>query len=116
MTFYEFDKNEEEKPVNLELLPETRGNALLEAIWYKQRVIRHFNRRVKPRPVRLGIWVVRKVEAMRLLHRNGKLGANWDKPHKVTEVIKPGTFRLEPPEGVPFARPWNVDNLKKFYV
>ena len=98
MTFYEFDKNKEEKPVNLDLLPETRGNNLLQVIRYKQRVTRHFNRRVKPRPVHLGDWVVRKVEATGLSHLKGKSGANWDGPYKVTKVLKPGTFRLESPE------------------
>lgn len=41
---------------------------------------------------------------------------NWDGPYKVTEVIMPGTLWLESPKGVPLARPWNSDNLKKFYV
>ncbi|XP_010695538.1 uncharacterized protein LOC104908150 [Beta vulgaris subsp. vulgaris] len=40
ITFYDFEQNEEEKPVNLDLLPETRGNALLRSICYKQRVTR----------------------------------------------------------------------------
>ncbi|XP_057246762.1 uncharacterized protein LOC130589512 [Beta vulgaris subsp. vulgaris] len=116
ITFYDFEQNEEEKPVNLDLLPETRGNALLRSIRYKQRVTRQFNRRVKTRPIQLGDWVVRKVEATGLSHLKGKLGANWDGPYKVTKVIKPGTFQLENPEGIPLARPWNLDNLKKYYV
>ena len=56
MNFYEFDKNEEEKPINFDLLPETRGNALLQSIRYKQRVTQQFNRRVKATPIRLGGW------------------------------------------------------------
>lgn len=74
MTFYEFDKNEEEKPINLDLLPKTRGNTLLQAIWYKQKITRHFNRRVKPKPISVGDWVVRNVEATGLSHLKGKLG------------------------------------------
>lgn len=36
MTFYEFEKNEDEIPVNLDLLPKTMGNTLLRPIQYKQ--------------------------------------------------------------------------------
>lgn len=116
MTFYEFEKNEEEKPIKLDLLPETRGNALLTSIRCKQRVTRLFNRRVKAIPIQLGDWVVRKVEATGLSHLKGKLGTNWDGTYKVSEVIKLGIFWLESPEGIPLARPWNADNLKNFYV
>ena len=95
---------------------EALGFRPLGEIVYKQRVARQFNRQVKTRPIKLGVWVVRKVETTGLSHLKGKLGANWDGPYKVTKVIKPGTFRLENPEGIPLARPWNADNLKKFYV
>lgn len=54
MTVYEFEKNEEEKSINLDLLPETQGNALLRSIHYKQRVTRQFNCRVKVRLIQLG--------------------------------------------------------------
>ena len=36
LTFYEYDKNEEEKRVDLDLLPESRGNTLLKSIYNKQ--------------------------------------------------------------------------------
>lgn len=104
ITFYEYEKNKEENPINLDLLPETRGNVLLWSICYQQRVTRQFTHRVKGRPIKLGDWVVRKVEAIRLSHLKGNLGANWDGPYKVTEVIKLGTFRLENPEGIPLAQ------------
>lgn len=84
MIFYEFKKNEEEKAMNLDLLPQTRGNALLKSIRYKQRITQQFSRRVKVRPIQLDDWVVRKLEATGLLHLKGKLGANWDNPYKVT--------------------------------
>lgn len=59
---------------------------------------------------------VQKVEATRLSHLKGNLGPNWDGPCKVTELIKPSTFRLESSKDFPLARPWNADNLKRFYL
>lgn len=51
------------------------------------------------------VCVVKKVEATGLAHLKGKLEPNWDEPYKVTEVVKPGTYRLELPKGIPLARP-----------
>lgn len=76
MNFYEFEKNEEEKPINLDFLSETLGKVLLRSIRYKQRVTRQFNRRVKVRLIQLGDWLVKKVEATTLSHLKGKLGVN----------------------------------------
>lgn len=116
MTFYDYEHNEEEKPVNLVLLPQTRGNALLKSIHNKLRVARQFNQRVRARPILVGDWVVRKVEATGLTHLKGKLGSKWDGPYKVVAEVKPGTYRLESPEGTPLARPWYADNLKKYFI
>ena len=73
MTFYEHDKNEEEKRVDLDLLLESRGNTLLKSIRNKQRVTRQFNLMVKARHIYVTDWVFRKVEATGLAHLNGKL-------------------------------------------
>lgn len=64
MTFYEHDKNEEEKRVDLDLLPSLE--AIQPSCWQ----------------------LVRKIEATGLAHLNGKLGPKWDGPYKVIEVIK----------------------------
>lgn len=73
MTFYDYAENEQAKPISLDLLPEIRGNSLLR---YKQRVTRYFNRRVKHRPIQLGDWVIRKIEATGNSHLQGKLIPN----------------------------------------
>jgi len=46
----------------------------------------------------------------------GKLGINWEGPYIVTEVVRNGVYRLKDLEDRPVQRPWNVVNLKKFYV
>ncbi|XP_057517925.1 uncharacterized protein LOC130798845 [Amaranthus tricolor] len=86
VTYYSHAENEEDKRTNLDLLPETRGNALLRSIAQKQRMIRSFNRHVKTRRIQFGDFVLRKVEATRKIVEKGKLGANWDGPFKVTRL------------------------------
>ena len=46
----------------------------------------------------------------------GKLGINWEGPYIVTEVVHNGVYRLKDLEDRPVQCPWNVVNLKKFYV
>ena len=73
ITFYDYNNNEEEKRVNLNLLPEARGNALLKVISYKLKLTKLFSRRVKHRPFLVHDWVLRKFEATGREPRLGKL-------------------------------------------
>ncbi|XP_057537987.1 uncharacterized protein LOC130815514 [Amaranthus tricolor] len=63
VTYYSYDENEDGKRANLDLLPETRGNALLRSMAQKQKMIRSFNRHVKTRRIQVNDLVLRKVEA-----------------------------------------------------
>ena len=101
------------KKENLDLLPETRGNALLRSMAQKQKMIRSFNRHVKTKRIQV---VLRKVEATRKIVDKGKLATNWDGPFKIILVIKPGTFELEDMKGKKLPRPWNGDHLKKYFI
>lgn len=88
---------------------------MLKSIRNKLRVARQFNLRVKARPLHVRDRVVRKVEAMGLtFERKACAEMGWTlQGHRGSQS---GTYRLESPEGTPFARPSNADNLKKYYV
>ena len=115
VTYYDQYNNDQDKPIKLDLLPEMRGNALLKALAQQQRMTRQFNKLVKPRQFQVGDLVLRKVEATSKIVEKGKLGRNWDRPFKVTRIIRLGTYELEHNEKV-LPRSWNPDHLKKFYV
>ncbi|XP_057542470.1 uncharacterized protein LOC130820933 [Amaranthus tricolor] len=76
VTYYSHDENEQGKRENLDLLQETRGNALLRSVAQKQKMIRSFNRLVKTKHIQVGDFVLRKVEATGKFVDKGKLGAN----------------------------------------
>ncbi|XP_056690478.1 uncharacterized protein [Spinacia oleracea] len=61
VTFYDYEENEKKKSHDLDLLPEIRGDALLRAIAQKRKMTRHFNRRVKHKPINQGDWVLRNI-------------------------------------------------------
>lgn len=46
----------------------------------------------------------------------GKLGPNWEEPYRVTLVVGMAAYRLEYLDGIIVPRPWNVNNLHKYYL
>ena len=65
----------------LEFLPETRGNAVLRYEYYKLRMTREYNKRVVRRTLKVGDFVLRKMEAVGRANEQGKLTPNWEGPY-----------------------------------
>ena len=47
--------------------------------------------------------------------REGKLGANWKRPYKVTSTLGNGTYYQADLVGKAIPRPRNIANLKKYF-
>ena len=43
-----------------------------------------------------------------------KLSPPWEGPYMVTEVIRPGTYRLEDDNGNVLTNTWNIEQLRHF--
>lgn len=48
-------------------------------------------------------------------HSWGKLGPNWEGPYRVTSVAGTGAYQLKDLDGIVVPRPWNVNNLRKYF-
>ena len=107
--------NEEGLRINLDLVDEAREMANIRNAEYKRRMAKHYNSRVKPRPLQLGDLVLKKVILATKDSREGKLGPNWEGPYLITEVVRPGTYRIQDLEGKVLPHPWNAEHLKKYY-
>ncbi|KAK4404501.1 hypothetical protein Sango_0818700 [Sesamum angolense] len=46
----------------------------------------------------------------------GKLDPTWEGPYEVGEIRRKDTYILQDMEGKNLPRPWNIQNLKKFYA
>ena len=70
---------------------------------------------MKLRPLAPENLVLRKVLGTAKNPVWGKLGPNWEGPYHITSMVGIGAFYLEDLDenGVP--RPWNVNNLKRYY-
>ncbi|KAG7542866.1 Integrase catalytic core [Arabidopsis thaliana x Arabidopsis arenosa] len=112
--------NEEENSAmlddSLDTINERRDQALIRIQNYQQAAARYYNSKVKSRPFFVGDYVLRRVFDNKKEEGADKLGINWEGPYIVTEVVRNGVYRLKDLEGSPVQRPWNVINLKKFYV
>ncbi|GKV35459.1 hypothetical protein SLEP1_g43722 [Rubroshorea leprosula] len=80
---------------NLDLLDEVREEAQLRTIVYKQKVANFYNKRVRPRPFKVGDLVLRKAGLTGFETRFGKLAPNWEGPYTVAEVPHPGAYILQ---------------------
>ena len=97
---------------NLVLGEECRREAALWAARYQQALRRNHCRSVRSRTLEVGDLVLRRELSREGLH---KLSPMWEGPFKVVHVSRPGSARLETPEGVPIQNRWNIQHLRRFY-
>ena len=45
----------------------------------------------------------------------GKLKPNWERPYHITLVVGIGAYYLEDLDENTVLRPWNVNNLRRYY-
>ncbi|KAK3017669.1 hypothetical protein RJ639_003986 [Escallonia herrerae] len=88
-------ENEENLRGNLDLLDDVRAQALDRVISTKQRV------------PKLGVSDPKAAV--------GKLSPNWERPYKISKVLRPGAYSLETLSGEAIPRTWNADNLRRYY-
>lgn len=80
--------------IALDVVPETRGNAILRSEVQRLKMARFYNRRVNHRPFQPGQLVLRKLKAQGKAAAQGKLTLNWKGPYTVKEEIRPGSCKL----------------------
>ena len=82
---------------------------------YQQRVSRFYNKTVRTRSFQQGSWVLRKVFQNTQEVGVGKLGATWEGPYIIREVIGNGAYRLKALDGREIANSWNDLHLKQYH-
>ncbi|XP_056688345.1 uncharacterized protein [Spinacia oleracea] len=112
---FDEDANWEMMKAALDVLPETRGNAALRQQLYKLRMTREYNKRFSRRILKVGDFVLRKMEAVGRANEQGKLTPTREGPYEIYEEVRDGTYRIQDMQGRPILRTWNADNLKKYF-
>ncbi|RWW58654.1 hypothetical protein BHE74_00034449 [Ensete ventricosum] len=78
----------------------------MRTLAYRKAIAKLYNRRVRPRLVRMSDLVLRKIEVSDPTRSHGKLAPNWEGPYRVVEVV----------QGRVLPRTWHISNLRKFYA
>ena len=101
---------------HLDRLEECREAATVRLAEYRQKLAQRYNRNVKGREFSAGELVLRKVVGNMRDIAAGKLAQTWEGPYRVTAIAGAGAYYLEDLDERPLPRPWNANNLKKFYA
>ena len=109
------EHNDEALRLNLDLLDEMREQVLRRTEDYQRKTARYYNQKVKPRSYMPGDLVLKKLLPARKNTAHGKLGPNWEGPHIISCVIRPGNYELQTEEGKILRHAWNAEHLKRFY-
>ena len=107
--------NEDKLRINLDCLDEVREMASSRMEKYRQKMAEYYNKRVKLRRLEVGDLVLRKVSTATKDLNQGKLGPTWEGPYRVVHYSRRGSYHLETLDGQKLLRPWNIENLKKYY-
>ncbi|GKD50664.1 hypothetical protein Tco_1279640 [Tanacetum coccineum] len=93
MMIKEWEGNEEEMRLNLDLLTERREAVAVREARYKMKMEQYYNKRVRPVSFKVGEYVYRKNEAS-WVENLGKLGSKWEGPYLVVEAYQNGSYKL----------------------
>ena len=107
--------NDDKLRINLDCLDEVREKASNKMEKYRQKMAEYYNKRVKLRWLEVGDLVLRKVSTATKDLNQGKLGPTWEGPYRVVHHSRRGSYHLETLDGQKLLRPWNIENLKKYY-
>jgi hypothetical protein len=95
------------------ILEEERSNAVIQSARYQQTLRRYHDKTIRHRSFVVGDLVLHRILTGEGRH---KLSPLWEGPFMVSEVIRPGSYRLTQMDGTKVENSWNIEHLKKFYL
>jgi hypothetical protein len=110
---YSDEDQEEQRNDDVNLLEEHRERVAVRAASYQLALHRYHEKRIRVRILSSGDYVLRRVQSQ--AGRN-KLSPKWEGPYTITQVLRPGAFKIADGDGRELANSWNIDQLHKFYV
>jgi hypothetical protein len=109
---YKEGEADEARQLELDFVEEARCSALVQLARYLQGIRRYHDRNIKERSFSIGDLVLRHVQDESGLH---KLNSRWEGPFIIKKVTRPGSYRLQHPDGQDVPNSWNIQHLRRFY-
>ena len=88
---------------------------MVQLAHYQQKLKQGYDMGVKVRPLALGDLVLRKVVGTAKNPSQGKLRPNWEGPYRISSVAGIRAYFLEDLDENVIPRPWNINNLRRYY-
>ena len=114
-SLFTLDNNDQLLERSLDLVDEQREAVMVQLAYYQQKLKQRYDTSVRARPLAPSDLVLRKVVGIAKNPSWGKLGPNWEGPYHITSVASIGAYFLEDLDEIIVPRPWNVNNLRRYY-
>ena len=108
-------RNDEAIRLQLDLVDKVMATIEQRLIQYQDHMAKHHNSWVRHRDFKIGDLVLRKVMGAARDPIQGKLGANWEGPYRITSWQRKGTYHLKRIDGQKLPHPWNIEHWRKYY-
>ena len=95
----------------VDLLEEAHETTVIRSARYQQTLHRYHERKIRGRILKVGDLVLRRTQST----KKHKLSPPWEGAHTVTEVIRPGAYRLKDNNGDVLTNTWNIEQLRRFF-
>ena len=95
------------------MIEEKRLASLCHGQLYQKRMIKAYNKKVKPRHFLEGDLVLKKILPNQREAR-GKWAPNWEGPYVVKKVFSGGALMLQEMDGEEWPSPINADAVKRY--
>ena len=105
------DRATEAQQYVVDLLEEAHETTVIRSARYQQTLRRDHERKIRGRILEVGDLILWRTQSM---NKKQKLSPPWEGPYTVTEVIRPGTYRLEDDNGNALTNTWNIEQLRRF--
>ena len=89
------------------MLEEAREMTVIRSARYQQTLCKYHERKIRERILKVGDLVLRRTQSMKEKHK-------LSPPYTVTEVIRPGAYRLKDDNGNVLHNTWNIEQLRRF--
>jgi hypothetical protein len=86
----------EARQLELDSIEGARYTALVQSAQYLQGIRRHHDRNVREQSFSIGDLILHRIQDESGLH---KLNSRWEGPFVVKQITRPGSYRLQYPEG-----------------
>ena len=109
---FDRDRAVEAQQDAVDLIEEACEIAVIRSACYQQTLCRYHERKIRGRILEVGDLLLRRTQSTKEKY---KLNLPWEGPYTVTEVIRPGAYRLKDDNGNVLTNTWNIEQLRRFF-